>query len=499
LAVKPAAWRRAYQFALANAMIFLVLSWTQFALKPTSLTPVILAPGLFFLGATIAFQMLLRSGGAFAALAWFVLGAGIYFGLGTVLGGVAPDFRSMQYGSEAVLLGDILRVNILNSSSVAVVLASAMPLAYHARVTRTGLAFSQHDIDGLLRKVFPALAGLALAALGLQFIYFPTASNLLVRTFLSSASMTVPFCLLILGMLRSRLGLRVVSLGCLVLLLAVSLSLLTMSKTAIMSNVLPLVAGFWVYQRKLWSITAGLIITIVIYAYAGALANDGRQHPDYDAATNSPLTRLGIVVDTIVGDTRGERTATSGPRAELDVPSTVIRLSLTDIQAYLMDQYDSRQRGTSLDDFWVALIPRALWPDKPIVTRFGGELHEEFWATANADSALAPSYSAEAYWNYGPLGVLIVSLLIGAEVGWMTHRWHVAVDGHDLAFFVIAFPSALWGAFVESWIAATYIGGFLLLVVLWCAARLIIHGLLGTAPKHADRAMRGLAIDSSVG
>ena len=148
------------------------------------------------------------------------------------------------------------------------------------------------------------------------------------------------------------------------------------------------------------------------------------------------------------------------------------------IQSFLIEQYESGDPGTSLDDFWVAAIPRAVWPDKPIITRFGEQLHGRFWDTEALGSALAPTYVAEAYWNYGLLGVLLVSALLGLEFGWFTRRWQLASRGRDPAFFLIAFPSAIWAAFVESWIAASYIGGFLTLNVLWLVARVLFNRYL---------------------
>jgi hypothetical protein len=150
----------------------------------------------------------------------------------------------------------------------------------------------------------------------------------------------------------------------------------------------------------------------------------------------------------------------------------------------LMNQYDDQQPGTSLTEFWVAAVPRFFWPDKPIMTRFGGELYDQFWATTDAASALAPTYTGEAYWNYGPLGVVVVSILIGFEIGWLTQRWHIAAGGRDLAFFVIAFPTALWASFVETWIAANYVGGFITIVLLWCLAKFLILKLfVGALPR----------------
>ena len=481
LSVSPDAWRHAYQLSLLNAMIFVVLAWAQYVMEPTSLWAILSVPGLFFVGSTLSFVLLILSGGVFAAMAWFILGAGIYFGLGVFIGGVAPDPRGIHYGLESVLLNDLLRINVLNSSSIALVLLTAVPLAYRPKTARRTPATTRLEMHELLLRLFPSMAVLALVSVGFQFIFFPVATNLTVRTLLASAYLVVPFYLLTLGMVWSRLKFNWAALGVVVFLLAVTLSLLTMSKFSVMSNLVALVIGTWVYRRSLWSVAGGLLMLGAIYTYTGALMTEGRSHIAYDATSNSALTRLVILGHTFAGSSQEDQT--SVPIQDISVPTTLTRLSTAEIQAYLIDQYDEQQPGTSLNDLWVAAIPRILWPDKPIVTRFGTELHEQFWATADATSALAPTYTAEAYWNYGPVGVVVISILIGLEIGWLTQRWHMAAEGLDLAFFVIAFPTALWSSFVESWIAATYIGGFLTLVLLWSLCRFLLLKLfVGALP-----------------
>ncbi len=123
----------------------------------------------------------------------------------------------------------------------------------------------------------------------------------------------------------------------------------------------------------------------------------------------------------------------------------------------------------------MVVIPRVLWSEKPVVTRPDVELNTQYysrpgWATQTT-SSIAPTYSAEAYWNYGLLGVLLVSTLLGLALGWFTRCWQHAIAGRDYAFLLIAFPVALWAGFVESWVVATYFGEFIIFVVILFAAR----------------------------
>ncbi len=427
----------------------------------------------------MSFVLLIRSGGAFAAVAWFIFGAGIYFGLGVIVGGLDPDPRTIHYVSNLALYTDLMRINLLNSSSVMLILAVAIPFCYAPSILNREPTLGYQEMIELLVKMFPLMTILAFVALALQFLVFPIADNLLVRVFLSYFSLIVPYCALALGMLWKRLEAYWAALGTVVFLLALGLALLSMSKYSTMSILLALVAGTWVRRRSAFSVIIGVLVLGASYAFLGGITDEGRLHRYYDAGGNSPITRFEILGDTIALDS-GEYEAETANRGggDFEVPRILRRFSITAIQGFLVDQYERGSPGASLDDFWAAAIPRVLWPDKPIITRFGPELHREFW-DQEAESALGPTYSGEAYWNYGPAGLVLVSVLLGLEFGWLTRRWQIAASGSDPAYFLIAFPVALWAAFVETWIAASYIGGFFTIVVLWGCARLVLRKLPG--------------------
>jgi hypothetical protein len=208
-----------------------------------------------------------------------------------------------------------------------------------------------------------------------------------------------------------------------------------------------------------------LLMAAVVSIVINPVVNSGRTHIDYDPVMNSVATRLAILVDVGFGNSE------DADPDSTELPTILLRLSVLSIQGYLIDEYEKGRPGNSLDDFWTAMIPRVFWPAKPSITRFGAELHGQYFSVADPTSALAPTYSAEAYWNYGPLGLVLVSVLLGLEFGWLTRRWQLALAGRDPAFFLIAFPAVLGGLYVETWVAASYIGGFMTLVGVWFVAR----------------------------
>ena len=105
------------------------------------------------------------------------------------------------------------------------------------------------------------------------------------------------------------------------------------------------------------------------------------------------------------------------------------------------------------------------------VSRFGAELDGIFWGRGGESSALAPSYNGEAYWNYGPLGLFIVSLVLGLELAWLAHHAHLARLGRDTAYYMICLPAILLAVYMETWVAASYVGGFITLVLIYYIAK----------------------------
>ncbi len=501
-------WRAAYRIALVNAGIFLALALGMYVLEPKSLLVILSAPTLFFLGGMLAFFLMVRSGGDLAAITWFVLGASIYFGMGAVAGGLHVHPHSDYLFADDTLY--LLRVNLLNACSVLIVLAAAYPLA-----NMRSLKLRQHDMSSIniehgLQIIFPYIVGIAALGVGLKYALFPVADNLPLRSIATKIYLIIPSVFLLLGLLWRTTGwpLRVIAGG--VFFLEILNGLIGLTKYQVISTILALAIGMWLRQRSvilalvMWGVIAATLIVI------NPLVALGRAHVDYDAEKNTVAMRLIILLDVVDvyyldGGSQGElskfayylgggiqgrpgkfKTDSAGKfEAEVikGMTGTEARLrglgrrfDLATIQGYLINEYNSGRPGRSLVDFWAVFVPRTIWPEKPIMTRFGVDLNAQYYYESSqthsqTSSAAAPSYSGEAYWNYGVLGVVLVSILLGLGIGWLTRCWQRTMAGRDPAYFLIAFPVVIWVSFVESWVVATYLGEFIIFVVLLLAAR----------------------------
>ena len=484
-------WRAAYHIVFVNAGIFLFLTLAMLVLEPRSLVVILSAPALFFLGCMFTFLLMVRSGGNLAAIAWFVLGAGVYFGMGAVAGGLHVHPHSDYLFADDTRY--LLRVNLLNACSVFIVLAVAYPLA-----NMRGLTVNQHDmspanIERILQKIFPYIVVISAVGVGLKYALFPVAESLLLRSVAAKIYLIIPSCFLLLGLLWRSTSWHMRLIAGSVFLLEILNGLIALTKYQVIVAILALIIGMGMTRRSVVFIMMSLMVVASVFTLINPLITLGRAHIDYDADKNAVTTRLEILADAVniyyLESVKSQKfTSVKSQKFTYDIEGKTTgeerlralgrRLDVASIQGYLINEYDNGRPGNSLVDFWAVIIPRVLWPEKPVITRFGVELNEQYYRVPGEfvrqrTSATAPTYSGEAYWNFGTPGVVIVSILLGLVIGWLTRCWQYAMLGRDPAFFTIAFLAAIWASSVESWVVATYLGEFTIFVVIYLSARAI--------------------------
>ena len=481
-------WRTAGYYAFANCIIFLFMAAFIYAAEPQSLSAILFVPATFFVGSMLIFTLMAQSGAVLAPLPWFILGSGIYFGLGAVFGGL----RVHRY-TEQIFGADILyltQVNLLNAWSVLIVVGVALVFGWWRGPiwqTQEGSSVQQQNI--LLNTVFPFVLTVAVACACLKLFFFPVAENLLIRSIIAKLTLFLPACFLLLGMLwySIKQPFRLVALT--LFIVDISSGILTFSKYQVLYIILAFITGIWM-NRTSWKFMLLMLSGMgFMFAMVNTLITLGRAHLAYDSQ-NTLTTRIEILQDACkallepnsIFWTKGLQSIMQVNLDEMKKPEEQVRaigrrLEVSSIQGYLINEYNSDRPGNTLSNFWVTFIPRIVWSEKPNITNFGGELHKKYYNDPNQiNSALAPTYSAEAYWNYGPLGVTLVSILLGLAIGWLTRYSFLAVYGARSEYFIIAFPAVIWACFVESWLVSSYLGEFLILVVVLLITRLFLGG-----------------------
>ena len=150
------------------------------------------------------------------------------------------------------------------------------------------------------------------------------------------------------------------------------------------------------------------------------------------------------------------------------------RLDVLSPQRYIIKE---KLNGNSLESFknvFYLFIPRIFWSDKPIITNYGGLLHNLFFHNiidkehpAYQKSSLGPSIHIEAFWNFGYIGLIMISLFIGVFLSICNNFFNFFKSKIYLIAYFIIFPSLVKiFLFYESWLIH-FFGELIILIVIF--------------------------------
>lgn len=154
--------------------------------------------------------------------------------------------------------------------------------------------------------------------------------------------------------------------------------------------------------RRVFAIAGSILL---LYVLITPLTNFGRAVDWRDGVRQAQLDRTLDIYSSYLSDT-SQAVDTS------NVNMGWARIAYFPAATFAISQYDQGLPGRSLALIPVALVPRVIWPDKPIVTGIANEFNEA--ATGQYASASSPGIPAEGYWNYGWTGVVLIALCMGA-------------------------------------------------------------------------------------
>ena len=142
---------------------------------------------------------------------------------------------------------------------------------------------------------------------------------------------------------------------------------------------------------------------------------------------------------------------------EPETQSALSRLSYVNAAAMVVSWHDAGMTGESLDYALTVFVPRFIWPDKPIITSVGTDLYTA--ATAQIGSSISPGLFAEAYWNFGWLGVPVLMIPLGIILA-VFSRYSLAMMGHERWLHMPVILLGVWaGIRVDGWYVADIVGG----------------------------------------
>ena len=146
------------------------------------------------------------------------------------------------------------------------------------------------------------------------------------------------------------------------------------------------------------------------------------------------------------------------PFADDDITSTDQRLNqnyFTGLAALRIQAGQSTSlQGRTIGDAVIALIPRAIWPDKPVAAGSGTLVAESTGLILNESTSFGVGNVMEAYINFGLIGILFFFALFGYGLAWLDFTAFMAEREGNLRLLLSAFLPAVAliqpnGSFVE--------------------------------------------------
>ena len=146
------------------------------------------------------------------------------------------------------------------------------------------------------------------------------------------------------------------------------------------------------------------------------------------------------------------------PYAEADITATDLRLNqnyFTGLAALRIQVGQSKfLQGRTVGDAVIALIPRAIWPDKPVKAGSGSLVVESTGLILSDTTSWGVGNVMEAYINFGLFGVLLFFTLFGYGLAWLDFTAFMAERAGNTRLLLSVFLPAIAliqpnGSFVE--------------------------------------------------
>lgn len=385
-------------------------------------------------------------------LFWFRIACAAYYGVGALAPYIGNDatviaIQSLYNFGEA----DACKVGLINVLCIVTVLVTAA-LISHLRpfeVRRRSRPSSQRST--LLFAAILLIGGGAIR----YFVVLPWTLGLseivpglvlpLGRAYI------IGLYLLVLAGLRGNLP--ALLLAFVLVPLDMGVGLLTFAKVEVLQTLLFVYLAVLHHKLSLPRIAGGLVLVVGIYSQLDPIIHYGRD--ELWKQTNSTEGTLEQRLNILSLYTGTEWQGTE----RADQQMALSRLSYVNVATFVVNLYDSGRPGDSLDYLLTVLVPRFVWPDKPIITNVGTDLFVKATGSEGI-SSISPGLFGEAYWNFGWLGIPLLMIPLGVVLT-IVSRYSVGVMKQERW---VHMPAVLLGVVagirVDGWYVSDIAGTF---------------------------------------
>lgn len=301
---------------------------------------------------------------------------------------------------------------------------------------------------------------------------------------LSSLRNLVLLAILVLGVLSARKSKKWMPAFLLLAGTELFIGLLLMAKQEVLRVLIVAFVGRFLGHRRKSTLIALGVTLIATYIAIKPVTDVARQelyrrHGDYPQA--SLMERMDILSYGLEVTLRGE------PAPTLRHQGWWSRLCYTPVQAFAIQSYDSGMPGDSYDQMIYSVIPRFLWPDKPIMTMQSRDLNERL--VGKRTSSMSPGVIAEAYWNGGWGLLAFMALILGVSFFVLSALSFRIVRRGEWLLLPCAMLSIIMGFRIDGWFTSDYFGQGVIYVA-YFGMFVVVSQVLNASGQPAYGALR---------
>jgi len=347
----------------------------------------------------------------------FSVNSAVFFGIGPLVYqlGSAETRYALSQGLWALTEHELLRANLLSAVGICSVLCGFL-LSTRSSMLRSAPSVTRRP--GLLSNpatvaVFFLVVG-GLLHYGIWLPYEFGMSSYVVAGALSGLVATFNLGLALAAYLSASGRITWAGIFWFLWPLHVVTTTLTFAKYGLIIAIILPALGAYLAHRNGKRLFAWALFAALVFVLAQPMVHYGRQQIMRDTGTIHRATlseRLDILAGYIFQ-------GGGSPSKEDPVHQRWwTRLCYAGSQTAAMRQYDRGNRNDDMDSAWRVLIPRIVWPDKPVIQP-GADAYESI--TGHTGSNLGVTIYADAYWHRGWTGVVLFSLVAGLVFAVMT-------------------------------------------------------------------------------
>ena len=350
---------------------------------------------ILFLGAWQQIRINPRS--IWAPLLWFRISSAVYFGLGSMVPYIGNDATAaMMRATYDFSEREAFKAGLINVLCIFTVLLTTAVISSNWR-DRPPQPARARESNSL--ALYFAIAMLLVGGYIRYVVLLPIAFGMasFIPQSIGSVGNSYPiglYLLILYGLRTSRLVLFIAGVLVLVDLFA---ALLTFSKMNVLFTLFFVYLAILHHRLTLKRMLIGVLLMAGTYSQIAPIVGYGRE--ELARVNQTPLVgtfdqRLAILTSYAgIGQQAGNA----------EDASALVRFCYLDYAALVVSWYDQGSPGNSLDNLLYTLIPRFIWPDKPIISSVGSDLF--FRATGAEGNSNSAGVFAEAYWNFGWAGI----------------------------------------------------------------------------------------------